>query len=168
MPGKQMLCALVLSGFYVRLPGAAGEKCSRGLQKRIRSRKPDQSVKGSFSDQHVLILDSTNIRKILGKFPQLGKYASDVQKFYAYRNYSYAWYETSGMIEQANHLYTRLNDIQDEGILEKPPYINMLDSLINDPLVTGKADSVLEILLTAEYIFYADRVWNGIPENQTI
>jgi len=166
MPGKQMLCALVLLVFM----SACQEQPAKnvpGTAKTDSLPKPDQSVKGSFSDQRVLILDSTNIRKILGKFPQLGKYASDVRQFYAYRNYSYAWYETSGLIEQANHLYTRLNDIQDEGIIEKPPYINMLDTLINDPLVTGKADSVLDILLTAEYIFYADRVWNGISESQT-
>ncbi|HEY4964791.1 MAG TPA: L,D-transpeptidase family protein, partial [Puia sp.] len=48
-----------------------------------------------------------------------------------------------------------------------PPYISRLDTLINDPSVTTKADSVLEILLTAEYLFYADKVWNGLPESQT-
>ena len=80
---------------------------------------------------------------------------------------SYAWYETSGLIEEAAHLYTHLNNLQDEGILEEAPYIKNLDSLINDPVVTTKPDSVLEILLTAEYLFYADRVWNGISENQT-
>jgi len=127
--------------------------------------KPDRSVKGSFSDQHVLHLDSTKISKLLTLFPLLGKYASDVKQFYRYRNFSYAWYETSGLIEQANHLYTRLGNLEDEGILIKPPYLNNLDSLINDPSVNGKADSVLEILLTAEYLFYADKVWNGISEN---
>ncbi len=129
--------------------------------------KYEESVKGSFSDQHVLFLDSSNIKKVLANFTLLRKYTADIQQFYAYRNYSYAWYETTGLIEQANHLYTKLNEMETEGILEKPPYINQLDTLINDPQVTGKADSVLEILLTAEYLFYADKVWNGIPESQT-
>ncbi len=129
--------------------------------------KPDRSVEGSFSDQHVLHLDSANISKLLTPFPLLGKYTSYVKQFYRYRNFSYAWYDTSGLIEQANHLNTRLNNLEDEGILIKPPYLRDLDSLINDPLVLGKADSVLEILLTAEYLFYADKVWNGIPENQS-
>jgi len=129
--------------------------------------KTDESLKGSFSDQHVMHLDSARIRQIMRGYPLLAKYASGVQQFYAYRNYSYAWYEPSGLIEQANHLYTHLNAMQDEGILEKPPYISRLDTLINDPSVTTKADSVLEILLTAEYLFYADKVWNGLPESQT-
>ncbi len=129
--------------------------------------KRDVSVKGAFSDQHTLYLDSSHIRKILSGFPQLGKYAPYVQQFYSYRKNNYAWYETSGLIEEASHLYTHLNNLQDEGILEPAPYIRDLDSLINDPAVTTKPDSVLEILLTAEYLFYADRVWNGISENQT-
>ncbi len=129
--------------------------------------KHDASVKGSFSDQRTLILDSSHIKKILSSFPLLGKYASDVKQFYNYRKNSYAWYETSGLIEEAAHLYTHLNNLQEEGVLEQAPYVKNLDSLINDPVVTTKPDSVLEILLTAEYLFYADRVWNGISENQT-
>lgn len=143
----------------VKQPAVAIEKDS--LSKR------DASVKGAFSDQHTLHLDSDHIRKILDYFPLLGKYASDVQQFYTYRNNSYAWYETSGLIEEASHLYTHLNNLQDEGILESAPYIKNLDSLINDPAVINRPDSILEILLTAEYLFYADRVWNGISENQT-
>jgi L,D-transpeptidase YcbB len=129
--------------------------------------KADQSIKGSFSDQHQLYLDSGNIDRILSGFPLLTKYSADVRKFYSYRNYSYAWYETSGLIEPASHLFSRLNNMEDEGIREKPPYIDKLDTLINDPSVTDKANPVLEILLTAEYLLYADKVWNGIPENQT-
>lgn len=127
----------------------------------------DASVKGAFSDQKILHLDTGHIKKILGDFPLLGKYASDVQQFYNYRNNSYAWYETSGLIEEAGHLYTHLNNLQDEGILDSAPYLKILDSLINDPAITTRPDSLLEILLTAEYLFYADRVWNGISENQT-
>jgi L,D-transpeptidase YcbB len=129
--------------------------------------KPDRSIEGSFSNQQLMHLDSTNIGKILSRFPLLGKYASDAKQFYRYRNFSYAWYESSGLIEQANHLYTHLSNLGDEGILIKPPYLNDLDSLINNPSATEKADSVLEILLTAEYLFYADKVWSGIPENQS-
>jgi L,D-transpeptidase YcbB len=129
--------------------------------------KPDRSLEGSFSDQHTLHLDSTHISKVLSMFPLLGSYASEVKQFYRYRNFSYAWFETSGLIEQASHLYTHLSNLEDEGILIKPPYLNVMDSLINNPSVTEKADSVLEILLTAEYLFYANKVWKGIPENQS-
>ena len=63
-----------------------------------------------------LHLDSGNIESIFAVFPCLAKYSADVRKFYCYRNYSYAWYESSGLIEQASHLYTHLNNMEDEGI----------------------------------------------------
>ncbi len=128
---------------------------------------PDPSLKGSFSDQRTLHLDSTSISKLLSMYPLLAKYAPEVNQFYRYRDFSYAWYETSGLIEQASHLYTRLSNLEDEGILIKPPYLHELDSLINNPSDSARADSALEILLTSEYLFYANKVWNGIPESQT-
>ena len=129
--------------------------------------KKDQGVRGSFSDQQNFFLDSGNIKNLLNNFSLLRKYQADVQQFYAYRNYSYAWYDRSGLTEQASHLYTRLTDMQDEGIMEKAPYLAELDSLINAPVVSSVPDSVLEVLLTAEYLFYADKVWNGIPSSES-
>ncbi len=127
----------------------------------------NSSVKGSFSDQHIIHIDSSNVGSFFKRFSLLNKYKSDVFQFYRYRDYSYAWYETPGLTEQASNLYAHLNDLGVEGIQEKPPYIGMLDSLINDPTVKSKPDPDLEILLTAEYLFYADKVWNGISESQT-
>jgi L,D-transpeptidase YcbB len=164
-----VLCALLLLFVFFIACRNQSAKQSEPVPviKKDTIPKADQSVKGSFSDQHELYLDSGNIDGILKGFPMLAKYSADVRKFYSYRNYRYAWFESSGLIEQASHLYTRLNNMQDEGIQEKPPYLNKLDTLINDPLVTNKANPELEILLTAEYLLYADKVWNGIPENQT-
>jgi L,D-transpeptidase YcbB len=127
----------------------------------------DATMKGAFSDQQILHLDSGNIQKILAGFPLLRKYGTNIRQFYRYRNYSYAWYETSGLVEEAGHLYTRLSNLTDEGISGSAPYLTNLDSLINDPVLNEKPDSVLEILLTAEYLFYADKVWHGIPENES-
>ena len=127
---------------------------------------PEAIIKGVFSDQRILRLDSNCIQKILAGFPLLGKYATHVRQFYIYRNYSYAWYETTGLIEEAGNLNSHLNNLADEGITESVPYLKNLDSLINDPVLNEKADSLVEILLTAEYLFYADKVWHGIPENE--
>ena len=102
----------------------------------------DISVRGVFSDQYTMHLDSVYIPKILSAYPQLGKYASLVSQFYNYRNYRYAWYDSLGIVEQANNLYTHISEMENEGILEKPPYLKILDSLINDPMVKDKPDSV--------------------------
>lgn len=127
----------------------------------------DHSVKGSFSDQQLLRTDSLQINSFFKKFPDLKNYASDVRQFYSYRDYRFAWYDASGLVEQAENLFNHLNNLELEGVQTPAPYIRLLDSLINDPLNMEKPDSSLEILLTAEYLFYADKVWNGISETQT-
>jgi murein L,D-transpeptidase YcbB/YkuD len=127
----------------------------------------DRSVKGSFSDQQILRTDSIQINSFFKKFPDLKNYASDVRQFYGYRDFRFAWYDASGLVEQAENLYNHLSNLEREGVQTPAPYIRTLDSMINDPLIIEKPDTSLEILLTAEYLFYADKVWNGISESQT-
>lgn len=127
----------------------------------------DISIRGSFSDQKVLYIDSSHISGLIKKFPGLANYTPEINQFYTYRQFSYAWYDQQGLIEEANNLYNHLNNLALDGILAAPPYLNILDSLLNDPLAVKDADPQLEILLTAEYFFYADKVWNGISEKET-
>src|SRR5450755_3658131 len=76
----------------------------------------DISIRGVFSDQQVLHTDSLRISQWMKEFPQLAGYLPDIQQFYAYRNYSYAWYDRQGLIEQASHLYSQLDNLSLEGI----------------------------------------------------
>jgi murein L,D-transpeptidase YcbB/YkuD len=159
--------SLCLSLFLLAGCGERHEPPAAPVAKTDSIPEKNSSVKGSFSDQHILHIDSSGVQAFFKRFRLLNKYKSDVIQFYKYRDYSYAWYETPGLTEQASNLYAHLNDLQTEGIQEKPPYIVMLDSLINDPTLKTKPDTTLEIMLTAEYLFYADKVWNGISESQT-
>ena len=164
---NSILILCFLAGFMFAACHQQAEKAATAPPKSDSLPRADLSVQGAFSEQYAMRLDSSNIPKILTAFPLLGKYASGVRQFYNYRNYRYAWYDAKGIVEQANNIYTHVSDLENEGILEKPPYLKMLDSLINDPMAKEKPDSVLEILLTAEYLFYADKVWNGIPETES-
>jgi len=127
----------------------------------------NQSIKGNFSDQQDLHFDSVLIRSFSLEFPQLKSYSADLSQFYAYRNFRYAWYNKNGLVEQASNLLDRLNNLDQEGIQAAVPYKDVLDSLLNDPMPATGPDTHVEILLTAEYFFYADKVWNGISETKT-
>ena len=127
----------------------------------------NQSIKGNFSNQQDLHFDSTLIRSFSLEFPLLKSYSADLSQFYAYRNFRYAWYNKNGLVEQASNLLDRLNNLDQEGIQANVPYKNVLDSLLNDPMPANGPDPHAEILLTAEYFFYADKVWSGIPESKT-
>lgn len=124
----------------------------------------DISIRGEFSDQQVLHTDSLQITHWIQAFPQLSGYLTDIQQFYLYRQFSYAWFDRQGLIEQASHLVDQLNHLSMEGIQTPAPYLTLLDSLVNGWVQDPQANEKLEILLTAEYFFYADKVWRGISE----
>ncbi len=126
-----------------------------------------QSVRGYFSEQKDLRLDSNDLKSFFLDYPLLKKYSADVNQFYSFRSFRYAWFNDSGQVEQASNLYDHLINLDDEGIQAEPPYKNILDSFLNDPSPALRPDPKLEVLLTAEYFFYADKVWNGISENTT-
>jgi L,D-transpeptidase YcbB len=129
--------------------------------------KKDQTLRGYFSDQEVIRTDSGQLKNFFIKYPLLNNYKNDVYQFYGYRQFHYAWFDDSGLSEQAGNLYNHLNNLELEGVQAAVPYKQILDSLFNDPSGIKKSDPDLEILLSAEYFFYAEKVWKGIPEENT-
>jgi L,D-transpeptidase YcbB len=127
----------------------------------------DISVRGYFGDQKNLHIDSTSLGSFFKKYSQFGNYESDVKKFYAYRNFLYAWYDDSGLNEQASNLLNLLNNLDKEGIQTTIPYKEIVDSILSDPTQTESPDQETEILLSAAYFFYGDKVLNGLSEKET-
>ena len=150
--------------------------CNSGQNKREEIKnipgdtipKAALSIRGNFSDQQLFHTDSSYIDSFFQKFPQLRSFAGDVKKFYSYRKYRFAWYDKDGLIEQADNLFNHLNNLGKEGIQAAVPYKDSLDRLFNDPIPIKGPDPDIEILLTAEYFFYAEKVWQGIPEKESV
>ena len=127
----------------------------------------DIPVRGYFSDQKDLHIDSAGLDSFFKKYSQFRDYESNVKKFYGYRSYLYAWYNDSGINEQASNLLNLLNNLDKEGIQTTIPYKEIVDSILSDPTQTEKPDQETEILLSAAYFFYGDKVMNGISEKET-
>lgn len=127
----------------------------------------DASIPGSFSTQTTLTFDSTAIPVFMYKFPELRDYSKEMKAFYHGRNYSYAWFDRAGIIEQAGNLYNRLNNLTEEGISATMPYADIFQKLMEkDTVMTSnlQAQTMLELMLTAQYFFYAKQVWTGLGE----
>jgi murein L,D-transpeptidase YcbB/YkuD len=154
---------------------AACYACGSATQQKPRGKAPaadsipraDLSVRGNFSGQTALHADSAQIASFFKRFPLLSEQAEDVKKFYAYRQHRFAWYDGNGLTEQADNLFNHLNNLEQEGVQTPVPYKDSLDRLFNDPLPDKSPDPDIEILLTAEYLFYARTVWEGIPEAES-
>jgi len=125
----------------------------------------DLSLPGSFSSQTELHFDSTQINLFISRYPLFKPLQTDIQKFYQSRNYAYAWYDTKGIIEQADNLYNKMMNISEEGLPETILYKDSLMRIFDDTVSTQIPEN--ELMLTSQYFDYANKVWRGISEKQS-
>lgn len=121
----------------------------------------------NFSD---LMLDSTVITTFFKTFPVSDTIKNEVNKFYAKRNYQFAWFNKSGITYAVPNFYNQLQNYS----------LDFADSSLNntslDSLITAvhadekqfqlQANQVqkLELLLTIAFFKYAKKVYGGISK----
>lgn len=126
----------------------------------------DPSIPGSFSTQTALKFDSTEVKKFLDSFKLFKSFEKDLYQFYRNRKYAYAWFDQNGMIEPAHNLYNRIQNISDEGVAAQLPYKEILAELIETATNESKPSAKTELMLTCQYLEYADVVWQGLSDKQ--
>ncbi len=123
----------------------------------------NESIRGNFSTQTGVILDSAEIDSFLHLYPRFRDYGNDVHRFYEGRQYAYAWFDDDELIEPAYNLMNRIRNIRDEGVMQELPYQQLQDSLIQDHM--SRADyATTELFLTSSYFAFAHTVWEGMGD----
>lgn len=107
-------------------------------------------------------IDSTVIIRFFKKYPNLKKYKSEVNALYKKRNYNSIWFDEQGIIEFANLLYSKVNQLQEEGVKSRFVYKDTIDNIFNEKALGKLTTPETELLLSAMYIFYAEKVFQGI------
>ena len=125
-------------------------------------------IKGSFSNQTTITFDSSFIKPFLDSFPKFKVFEKDISTFYKSRKYAYAWYDEKGMIEPADNLFNRIQNISEEGLPDVVPYKPAFVSLMEAAVGTDSIAPMLELMLTSQYFAYAKKVWQGLDEKQTL
>jgi murein L,D-transpeptidase YcbB/YkuD len=127
----------------------------------------DISLPGGFSNQTQLQFDSLAIPEFIKNFPEFKDFEGRMSRFYSKRKFAYAWYDHTGLIEQAGNLYNKLSNLTEEGLPEKRLYKETFDSLMDATQIKAvamKPDLLLELVLTANYFYYAEYVWEGLGQ----
>lgn len=150
--------------FYCILSLLLIQSCKNG-----RSRKPvfrDTSITAatSFND---LFMDSLELDQFLKNNATYQDYSQQFNDFYKDRNYAYAWFDSSGLSEQASNFRNlQLNYIR--SFEDSSLYHPEMEQLLNDLIASGKknkpADSLVlkaELLLTGQFFRYAAKVYKG-------
>ncbi len=128
----------------------------------------EMGIPGSFSAQTTITFNSAIIKTFLDSFPNFKTFEKDIASFYKGRNYAYAWYDDKGMIENANNLYNRIQNISDEGIPDKLPYKEAFTLIMENEVDGSKPSPFAGLMLTGQYLIYAKNVWEGLSEKQSL
>jgi len=124
----------------------------------------DISLPGGFSEQRDLRFDSAFVSTFLSRYPAFRTFEPRIRQFYRGRNFAYAWFDGNGMIEQGSNLYNKIINIREEGLPVKLLYTAEFENAIQQSASTSenKPDTTAELMLTAQYFFYAQHVWTGL------
>lgn len=127
----------------------------------------DMTIPGSFSTQTAITFNGSIINTFFQKYPAFKPYRKNIDSFYQNRNFAFAWFDSKGIIEQSGNLLNRMLNINEEGLPDSTLYKHdFIDMMNNDGLDSSNKPSIYtELMLTSQYFYYADKVWQGFDEN---
>lgn len=112
-------------------------------------------------------MDSTLVAPFFEHYPALKKYEKNLIDIYRTYNYSPIWFDEKGLVETSNSLYSKVKDLDDEGISTPFPYQGKIDDIFIDESGNKLSNTDAELLLTSLYLFYVEKVFSGIDNKTT-
>ena len=137
-------------------------------KKDIAKRDTSITKKTSFNS---LFIDSLYLDDFIARNVQYESYIDQFKDFYSHRNYEFAWFDTTGLSEQARNFINLQNnyvaEFQDSSILNTELQ-KLIDTLETKKMDASKKESVIlrtELLLTGQFFEYAAKVYKGSDIN---
>ena len=112
-------------------------------------------------------MDSLELDQFLKNNTAYQDYTEQFNDFYKDRNYAYAWFDSSGLSEQASNFRNlQLNFISsfEDSSLYHPEMEQLLERFVSSNKKNKPADSLVlkaELLLTGQFFRYAAKVYKG-------
>jgi murein L,D-transpeptidase YcbB/YkuD len=157
-PVLQSLCLFLL------LAVMAG---SCQMKKRAARNPLEDQLKGAINRQSNLPFDSNLLISFFRAYPELHPYEKDVATVYREHHFRHIWFDTSGVVEFGNSLYTKVKEIKTEGVSSGFPYLDILEGVFEKNREYTLTPTETELMLTSLYLFYADKVYKGVDEDTT-
>src|SRR4051812_47163087 len=112
-----------------------------------------------------LFLDSNKLSDFLGNHPEYSAYGQQYVDFYRYRNFEYAWFDTSGLSEQAINFVNLLNstiaDLNDSSLYNKK-MMSLYNKFLTDSSAhEEKSPLQAELYLTGQFFMYVAKIYNA-------
>ena len=124
-------------------------------------------LQGIINHKSNIPFDSSQISIFFKSYPDLAKYGKEVASIYRGYNFSYIWFDENGVVEFGNSLYSKVNELDKEGVVSVFPYQNKIDGVFIDEIENTLTDTESEIMLTSLFLFYAEKVYKGVDNKTT-
>lgn len=123
--------------------------------------KKDLSGTEVHVEENAVPLDSTQIDAFFAEHTDFKEFQPEVEELYKKHNYHYIWHDKKGLIEFAEVLYDRANQLTAEGLPAKLPYEQRLAEIFHGKGST-KPELNDELMISAMYFYWANKVYSGI------
>ncbi len=112
-----------------------------------------------------LFFDSILLQAFLDSNPDFQKFAIQYNNFYKQRNFEYAWFDSTGMVEQAANFMNLLNNsithLQDSSLYNKK-LANYYNEILQHKNKVSRQNILnTELLLTGQFFAYAAQTYKG-------
>lgn len=114
-----------------------------------------------------LFLDSVALQTFLESNGWAKAFSKQMNDFYTDRNFEFAWFDSSGLSEQAHHFYNLQNDyisrLSDSSLFNQQ-FQDLYTAFANKKakqIVVNKEVVNTELLFTAQFFVYAEKMYKG-------
>ncbi|HVI48314.1 MAG TPA: L,D-transpeptidase family protein [Chitinophaga sp.] len=135
-------------------------------RRKMKVRDTTHYTKQEYIDQS---LDSNYINSFLASNHSFDSYDEYIRNFYRKRDFHYAWIDKDSLTEQAGNFINMMKNDASYGIkdssLMNPELQQLIDTLLISDVKLKRGDTSiprLEMLLTAQFFAYGNRVWGGL------
>lgn len=124
-------------------------------------------LQGTINQRSNIPFDSSKVMLFFQAFPELKRFETDVVTIYSQHKYNHIWFDTEGVVEFGNSLYSKVKNLKTEGIPAEFPYQDKMDGVFEDEIENTLTDTETELMLTSMFLFYTENVYKGVDEKQT-
>jgi murein L,D-transpeptidase YcbB/YkuD len=154
---KKVILTIIIASFFF----AACNFISDRKKKIIVKQDTSINATSSFNN---LFLDSVSLEHFIESDSSLQKFKKQFYDFYKHRNYEFAWFDPSGLTEQAHNFYNLQNnyiaEVKDSSIFNAELQ-HLLDTLPQLHTDNNNLALQTELLLTGQFFNYASKVYQG-------
>ena len=116
---------------------------------------------GVISPQDRIAFDDAKMANFFLKHPDFKKYEKEINELYNKEDFHYVWYDKDGRADFAEVLYSKVNAIKEEGVVQKMPYKSEIDELFSEK--NGKKSTLEnDLLVSAMYFYYTKNALEGV------